>query len=118
VIEIVKFLIGLCIALGAFLTIVTAVGLIRLPDVYTRTHAASKAATLGVMFVLLGTFLYFYLLEGHMNSRLILGIIFIFITSPVAGHLICRAAYHTNEKLWEGSVQDDLASVKKERSNQ
>ena len=117
-IEIVNFLIGLCIALGAFLTVVTAVGLIRLPDVYTRTHAASKAATLGVMFVLLGTFLYFYLLEGHMNSRLILGIIFIFITSPVAGHLISRAAYHTHVKLWEGSVQDDLASVKKERSGQ
>lgn len=112
-IEIVKFLIGLCIALGAILTVVTAVGLIRLPDVYTRTHAASKAATLGVMFVLLGTFLYFHLVEGHMNSRLILGIIFIFLTSPVAGHLICRAAYNTNVKLWEGSVQDDLASVKK-----
>lgn len=118
VIEIVKVIIGIFIALGALLTVVTAVGLIRLPDVYTRTHAASKAATLGVMFVLAGTFLYFYQLEGHMNSRLILGIVFIFMTSPVAGHLIARAAYNTNVKLWENSVQDDLAAVKKERARE
>lgn len=118
VIEIVKVIIGICIALGALLIVVTAVGLIRLPDVYTRTHAASKAATLGVMFVLTGTFLYFYLLEGHMNSRLILGIVFIFLTSPVAGHLIARAAYNTNVRLWENSVQDDLAEVKKERAQE
>jgi multicomponent Na+:H+ antiporter subunit G len=118
VIEIVKVIIGICIALGALLIVVTAVGLIRLPDVYTRTHAASKAATLGVLFVLTGTFLYFYLLEGHMNSRLILGIVFIFLTSPVAGHLIARAAYNTNVRLWENSVQDDLAAVKKERAQE
>jgi len=115
--EIVRFIIGTCIALGAILTVVTAIGLIRLPDVYTRTHAASKAATLGVIFVLTGTFLYFYLLEGHMNSRLILGIVFIFMTSPVAGHLITRAAYNTDVKLWDQSVQDDLAKVKKQRMN-
>lgn len=107
--ETINVFIALCILLGAFLTAVTAIGLIRLPDVYTRTHATSKAATLGVMLVLLGTFLYFYFEKGHLNTRVLLGIVFIFITSPVAGHLISRAAYHTNVKLWEGSVQDELA---------
>lgn len=112
---IIKVVIALFIAIGAFLSLVTAFGLLRLPDVYTRNHAASKSATLGVMFILLGTFLYFYLQEGHFNSRLILGIAFIFMTSPVAGHLISRAAYHTGVPLWDKSVQDDLKLAKEKQ---
>jgi multicomponent Na+:H+ antiporter subunit G len=114
---IIKIIIAFFIATGAFLSLVTAFGLLRLPDVYTRNHAASKSATLGVMFILLGTFLYFYLQEGHFNSRLILGIAFIFMTSPVAGHLISRAAYQTGVPLWENSVQDDLHAVKTKENN-
>ncbi|WLR55761.1 monovalent cation/H(+) antiporter subunit G [Mesobacillus subterraneus] len=111
--EIVKFFAGLFILLGAFLSLVTAFGLIRLPDVYTRNHAASKSATMGVMLVLLGTFLYFWLIENHFNSRLLLGVAFIFLTSPVAGHLIARAAYNSGVKLSDRTVQDDLAKARK-----
>lgn len=109
---IVDILIAFFILIGAFLSLVAAFGVIRLPDVYTRNHAASKAATLGVMCVLFGTFLYFHYLEGHFNSRLILAIVFLFMTSPVAGHLISRAAYHTGVELWEKSVHDDLKKVR------
>ncbi|WP_210365724.1 monovalent cation/H(+) antiporter subunit G [Bacillus sp. REN3] len=112
-IEIAKFFAGLFILVGAFLSLVTAFGLIRLPDVYTRNHAASKSATMGVLLVLLGTFLYFYLVEDHFNSRLLLGIGFIFLTSPVAGHLISRAAYNSGAKLSNRTVQDDLAKARK-----
>lgn len=112
--EIIKFLIAGFILIGAFLSLAAAFGVLRLPDVYTRNHAASKAATLGVMSILLGTFLYFYMEEGHFNSRVILGIVFVFMTSPVAGHLISRAAYNSGVKLSNSSVQDDL---KKVRSN-
>ncbi|RSD27539.1 monovalent cation/H(+) antiporter subunit G [Mesobacillus subterraneus] len=111
--EIAKFFAGIFILLGAFLSLVTAFGLIRLPDVYTRNHAASKSATLGVMFVLLGTFIYFYFVENHFNSRLLLGIAFILLTSPVAGHLIGRAAYNSGVKPTDLTVQDDLATAKK-----
>lgn len=106
--EIINIIIAFFILIGAFLSVVAAFGVIRLPDVYTRNHAASKAATLGVMSILFGAFLYFYLVEGHFNSRLLLGIVFIFMTSPVAGHLISRAAYNTGVKLWDKSVHDDL----------
>lgn len=107
-IEIFNIIIVALILIGAFLSLVAAFGVLRLPDVYTRNHAASKAATLGVLAVLLGTFLYFYLEDGQVNSRVILGIVFIFVTSPVAGHLISRAAYNSGVKLWDKSVQDDL----------
>ncbi|PLR92644.1 monovalent cation/H(+) antiporter subunit G [Bacillus sp. T33-2] len=107
-IEIVRVIVGCCVVTGALLSLVTAFGLIRLPDVYTRNHAASKSATMGVMLVLLGAFLYFYTEEGYADARLILAISFIFLTSPVAGHLISRAAYNSGVKLWGHSVQDDL----------
>ncbi|HZG71829.1 MAG TPA: monovalent cation/H(+) antiporter subunit G [Chondromyces sp.] len=110
---IVEIVISIFLILGAFLSLVATFGVIRLPDVYTRNHAASKSATLGVMSILLAVFLYFYLVEGHFNSRVLLGIVFIFLTSPVGGQLISRAAYNTGVKLWDKSIQDDLAKVKK-----
>ncbi|MCM3239564.1 monovalent cation/H(+) antiporter subunit G [Heyndrickxia oleronia] len=120
--EVSTVIIAIFILLGAFLSLVTAFGVIRLPDVYTRNHAASKAATLGIMFILIGTCIFFYLKDGYFNSRVILGIIFIFLTAPVSGHLISRAAYHTGVKMWNKSVQDDYKSYleeqgEKEKSN-
>ncbi len=107
-IEIAKFFIGFFIFFGSLLTVVAAIGVIRLPDVYTRNHAASKSSTLAIMSILLGTFLYFYFIGGHINSRLLLGIAFIFMTGPVSGHLISRAAYNTGVKMWAKSGRDDL----------
>ena len=106
------------VILGVIFIVVTAIGLIRLPDVYSRTHAASKSATLGVMFILLGVFLHFWLIEGHINTRILLGIVFLFITGPVGGHVIGRAAYLSGVKLWDKTVRDELAPVVAERKKQ
>jgi multicomponent Na+:H+ antiporter subunit G len=114
---IVDFLIGFFILVGALLCLIAMFGVIRLPDVYTRNHAASKAATLGVMSILLGTFLYFYFYEGHFNSRVILGIVFLFMTAPVSGHLINRAAYNSGVKIWDKSVRDDLKEYNQKKRN-
>ena len=117
-IEIVRAIVVILIIIGAFLNLISAIGVLRLPDVYTRNHAASKAATLGIVCILLATFLYYYVEVGHFNSRLILAIVFLFITSPVSGHLINRAAYYSGVKLWDKSVQDDLKQeMQQERSN-
>ncbi|WP_075619944.1 monovalent cation/H(+) antiporter subunit G [Paenisporosarcina indica] len=113
-----NILIVATIVFGVIFTLVTAVGLIRLPDIYTRTHAASKSATLGVMFILIGVFLHFWLIEGHLNSRILLGIIFLFITGPIGGHVIGRASYLSGVKLWDKSVVDELAPVVEERKKQ
>lgn len=108
-------LIGILVLLGALLSAISAFGLIRLPDVYLRSHAATKSATLGVLSILFGAFLYFIIFEGYTSARLLLGIVFVFITAPVAGHLIGRAAYRTGVPLWERSAQDDLKGVVKQR---
>ncbi len=96
------------ILIGAFFSFLSGVGLLRLPDVYTRSHAASKSTTLGVLCTLVGTLLYFLITDGYFSIRLLLGIFFVFLTAPVSAHVICRSAYRSKVKLTENSVQDDL----------
>ncbi|MDP5272756.1 monovalent cation/H(+) antiporter subunit G [Chengkuizengella axinellae] len=100
--------------LGALFNLLGAIGLLRLPDVYTRSHASTKSVTLGVICILLSAFMYFWMTEGHLSARLLLGIVFVFLTAPVSGHMIVRAAYRTKVPLWDKSIQDDL----KERLNE
>jgi len=115
-IEIGELAVGLVVLCGAVLSAISAFGLIKLPDVYLRSHAATKSATLGVLFVLMGAFLYFLFFLDHVSVKLLLGIVFVFITSPVAGHLNGRAAYRSGVSLWNGSVMDELKdALKKER---
>lgn len=96
------------IFIGALFGALGAFGLIRLPDVYLRSHAATKSATLGVLLVLTGAFLYLLIKDGHVSIKLLLGIVFVFITSPVAGHLNGRAAYRSGVPLDQSTVRDDL----------
>ncbi|SDT48588.1 multisubunit sodium/proton antiporter, MrpG subunit [Paenibacillaceae bacterium GAS479] len=108
---------ALFVLFGALLSLFSAFGLIRLPDVYLRSHAATKSATLGVLFILTGAFLYYWLVENIVSAKLLLGIAFVFLTGPVAGHLNARAAYRTGVHLWEQSTQDDLkVALQRERA--
>ncbi len=98
------------ILIGSIVSMISAFGMIRLPDVYTRSHAATKSSTLSVLTCLLGTFIYFWVHDGYVSVRLILGILFVFATAPVAGHLVCRAAYRSHVPLAKGSGEDELKS--------
>ncbi|MER2122782.1 MAG: monovalent cation/H(+) antiporter subunit G [Exiguobacterium indicum] len=107
-----EWIVAVFALLGMGFSLVTALGLIRLPDVYTRAHAASKSATLGVMSILIGVIIYFVTEDGFFSSRVVLGILFVLITAPIGGHLIARAAYYSNVPLWKSSVRDDLSQNK------
>lgn len=111
---IVNILIVVPIVVGTIFTLVTMIGILRLPDVYTRAHAASKSATLGVLSILLGVFFHFWLNDGHFSIQLLLGIVFLFITSPIGGHLMGRAAYMSGIKPTEMTVGDDLKKAVEE----
>jgi len=103
----------LLIFFGAIFCFLSSLGLIRLPDVYTRSHAASKGSTMGVLFTLVGTFV-FFIIEGTFSIRLFLGIFFVFLTSPVASHVVVRSAYRSKVKLADVTVQDDLKAEMEE----
>lgn len=99
------------ILLASIVAVLSAIGMIRLPDVYTRSHAATKSATLSVLMCLMGAFIHFWITDGYVSIRLLLGIIFVFITAPVAGHLVCRAAYRACVPLADESAEDELKPV-------
>jgi multicomponent Na+:H+ antiporter subunit G len=115
--EILELVFAVIIVIGALINLISAIGVIRLPDIYTRNHAASKGATLGILLILSSAFLFYWVREGHWNARILLGIIFVFMTAPVAGHLISRAAYNSGVPLWEKSGQDALKAKKQKVKN-
>jgi multicomponent Na+:H+ antiporter subunit G len=102
---------AILIILGSIACLFSAVGMLRFPDFYNRSHGASKTTALGVFFVLLGTFLFFSLTDKFISIRLLLGISFVFLTFPVGTHMVFRAAYRTGVELWEETVQDDLKNL-------
>ena len=83
-------------AFGVMMIMLAAVGLLRLPDVYMRSHAAGKAATLGVCCVMLGAA--FGLGGLGAFARALLTVIFLFVTIPVGAQLIARAALRNGAK--------------------
>ena len=85
---------SVCLLLGAFLIISGAVGVLRFPDFFTRMHAAGVTETLATTLILLGLML----LAGWsiMSFMLLLILLFILITSPVASHALTKAALHGN----------------------
>ena len=97
---------GLLIIIGAAFVLVASLGLIRLPDVYSRMHAASKAGTLGSGVMLLA--LAVVAEDQATVTRALAGILFFLLTAPVSAHLLAKAAYAAGYRLWEHSVLDQM----------
>jgi multicomponent Na+:H+ antiporter subunit G len=95
------------LALGSLFSLVAALGMLRLPDTVMRMHAATKAGTLGAGLILIGEA--FFYTELGITLRALAAITFLLLTAPVAAHLIGRAAYYSNVKLWEKTWIDQLA---------
>ncbi len=81
---------------GLFFVLAGTIGVIRLPDFYTRLHAAGMTDTLGAELILLG--LIFQADGWQMIAKLLLVAFFLFITSPTATHAVAHAAYRAGEK--------------------
>lgn len=86
--------------------VVATIGLLKMPDLFTRMSAGTKAATLGVGCVLLGVAIFFG--DLAMTSRAAAIFIFLVATAPVAAHIIGKAAYEDGTPLWERTLFDDL----------
>ena len=87
-------LIALLILIGAGFVLIGAIGIVRLPDFFTRLHAPTKASTLGVGSILAASMLYFSIHGEGISLRELLVIVFVFITAPVSAHLLSKAAIH------------------------
>jgi multicomponent Na+:H+ antiporter subunit G len=93
--------------MGTLFVCLGAVGLLRLPDVYSRMHAITKATTLGLA-GLLGASGLFFLSMGYSVFGEILTVWLVFLTNPVGGHMIGKTAYLIGIPLAEVTVLDEF----------
>jgi multicomponent Na+:H+ antiporter subunit G len=101
-------LVAVPLLLGTFLMVVTCLGLLRFPDVYCRMHAAGKAGTLGVSFMILAAAVFFAPEGPSTPVRGFLAIVFQFLTTPAATHLLARAVYVAEYPRTERTTIDEL----------
>lgn len=132
----------LALIAGIFFMFVGALGVLRLPDFYTRNHAASKCITLGISGLLVALVLYMavgvYLPEGELHApvqeefavqigvpapvtavttKALLVLMFIFVSAPVGAHMLARAAHMAGVKAWRGTLSDELADDRRGRQS-
>ncbi|PXA99338.1 Na+/H+ antiporter subunit G [Nostoc sp. 3335mG] len=97
---------GVLLVLGALFTLLATVGVLRLPDLYTRMHAASKAGVVGGGFILLAVAV--VSMDAAVAIRAFIGVIFLIMTTPVAAHLLARASYLAGYRPDGSTSHDDL----------
>ncbi|WP_088329169.1 Na+/H+ antiporter subunit G [Lacimicrobium sp. SS2-24] len=90
----VELLISVLLILGGVFVLVGSIGLIRLKDLYVRLHAPTKATTLGLGGILLGSMVYMSHQHGYLTIHELLITLFLVITAPVTAHILAKVAMH------------------------
>jgi len=102
------------IVVGLLFDVFGCIGLVRLPDIYTRLQAATKSVTLGTCMILIGVCVYTGL--GPTGVKALICMLFVLVTSPTAAHAIARGAYKFGVKLAEPKVVDRYADAQPEEA--
>ncbi|MEM6679343.1 MAG: monovalent cation/H(+) antiporter subunit G [Pseudomonadota bacterium] len=96
---------AIAVLTGSAFAVIAAIGLLRMPDVFMRMHASTKAGTLGVGLIMIGAAIGFD--EGWAVVRALGAFVFLLLTAPVAAHMIGRAAYRARAPLSPRTVVDE-----------
>ena len=98
---------------GSAFALLAAIGVLRMPDVFTRMQASTKASTLGLACLLIGTAVQM----GDFATLVRIASIgaFMLLTTPVSGLVIARASYLAGIPLWKGTVVDERREATSER---
>jgi multicomponent K+:H+ antiporter subunit G len=91
---VIEGLVALFLLIGAGFAVIGSLGLARLPDFYMRLHGPTKATTLGVGGMIVGSVLYFSTRGDGLSLHELLITLFLFITAPVSAHMLAKAALH------------------------
>jgi multicomponent Na+:H+ antiporter subunit G len=105
---------GSFMIVGALLTMIGGIGVVRFHDLMSRVHAAAKAPTLGLMLVAIGAAIEIGTFDAAV--ALVLVVVLQLLTSPVATHVLARASYGQVDMVLDG--EDDLADFRAERAAQ
>lgn len=96
------------IFIGALFLFLSGLGIVRMPDVYNRMQAGTKASTLGAISVIMGVGIYHP--QWFFKTAIIS--LFLLLTNPVSSHSLARAAHNCGVPLAKGSVMDRYAEDK------
>lgn len=102
---------ALIVLAGSVFLLLASIGLLRMPDFYTRIQAGTKASTLGTILIFVGIG---FLMPGWLGKIMVL-IIFILITNPISSHVLARAAHYIKIPLAKVSVTDKLEEANSAR---
>ncbi|MDO9548585.1 MAG: monovalent cation/H(+) antiporter subunit G [Candidatus Marinimicrobia bacterium] len=104
---------GIVTLIGSVFLLLGALGIVRMPDVYNRMQAGTKATTLGTLLFLTGIAI--GQIECMCIFRILILILFIIFTNPISSHALARAAHHIGIPLTDKSVTDALADDESEK---
>lgn len=96
-----EIVISLLVLTGAAFALIGSIGLVRLPDVLTRLHGPTKATTLGLGALVIAALVHASIVNGTLSLRELAISLFLFITAPVAAHLLGKAALKAERRSGE-----------------
>jgi len=100
---------SIALVLGMLFCLLAAVGILRMPDIYTRMQASTKAGTLGIACIIVAVAIHFQ--DAIVSLQAGLVIAFLFLTAPIASHLIARSIYFYGKRGWETGALDEMADM-------
>ena len=103
-IELAQYVAAALMLAGATFSLLAAVGVLRLPDLFTRLHAASKAGVVGAGLILLAVAVAAF--DAAVALRAVLGIVFLILSTPVSAHLLARSAFKAGQKPDSRTITD------------
>lgn len=111
----IELLLSALIIFGAALVLIGSIGLVKLPDFFTRLHAPTKATTLGMGSLLIASLVFTSYVTGDLHVQQLLITLFLFITAPIAAHMLAKTALHLRIPVLERTANADLQHQARER---
>ncbi|MBN2625396.1 MAG: monovalent cation/H(+) antiporter subunit G [Spirochaetales bacterium] len=97
--------------IGSIIFFLSALGLIRMPDLYNRIQTGTKATTLGTIILSIGL----CLIHPEWTGKLVILILFIVLTNPISSHVVARGAHYSGQEMTDKTVGDALTEEDKDK---
>ncbi len=103
-----EVVVSLLLLIGGGFVLTGSIGLVRLPDFFTRLHAPTKATTLGMACLLLASMLVFSVGEGGVSLHELIITLFLFMTAPISAHMMAKAALYLELPAQDGTRNPEI----------
>lgn len=113
----IELAVSILLVLGGVFVLIGSLGLVKLPDFYTRLHGPTKATTLGMGCLLIASMIQVTYQQGYLSLHELLITLFLLITAPVTAHMLAKTALHHKLDIMDKTLNKDLSKRARERVN-